>query len=102
MLKKLTDWIREQILLIWEAFIGFMQDLFIMWLEHSLQVIVFTFNLLPPPAFLSQQSLGSILGNAGPIVGWFVATFRIGESLALIGAAMTFFIIRRVLTLGIW
>ena len=102
MLQKLTDWLKEQILAVWEAFIGFMQDLFLLWLEHTLAMITFMIGMVPVPAFLQQHSIGSILGAAGPTVGWMVSTFKVGESLAMISAAMTFFIIRRFFTLGIW
>lgn len=102
MLKKLTDWLREAIQAIWDAFTAFMGDLFLAWVEHSLGIIVWVLNRLPVPDFLSGQSIGSVLGNAGPTVAWMVGTFRIGESLSVIGAAMAFFIVRRLLTLGIW
>lgn len=102
MLQKLTDWLKEQLESLWDAFSDFMSDLFLLWLEHTFQMIVFAFDLLPVPSFLEQESLGSILGAAGPTVGWMVMTFRVGESLSLISAAMTFYIVRRLLTLGIW
>ena len=102
MLKKLTDWLREAIQAIWDAITEFMGDLFLDWVERSLAIIVWVLDKLPVPDFLSSQSIGSLLGNAGPTVGWMVSTFRIGESLTVIGSAMAFYIIRRFLTLGIW
>ena len=75
---------------------------FLLWLEHTLAMITFMIGMVPVPAFLQQHSIGSILGAAGPTVGWMVSTFKVGESLAMISAAMTFFIIRRFFTLGIW
>lgn len=102
MLKGITDWLREQILKIWEAFAGFMEDLFLIWVEHTLDMVIFVFGLVPAPDFLSQHTLGSLLGQAGPTVGWLVMTFRIGEGLALISSAMAFYLVRRILTVGIW
>lgn len=102
MLKKLTDWLREQIVAIWDAFTEFMGDLFLDWVERSLAIIVWVLDHLPVPDFLQGQSIGSVLGNAGPTVAWMITTFRIGESLTVIGSAMAFYIIRRFLTLGIW
>lgn len=102
MLTKLTNWLKEQILAVWNAFIEFMGDLFLTWVEHSLTMILWVLDRLPVPDFLQGQSIGSILGQAGPTVGWMVTTFRVGESLSVIGAAMAFYIVRRLLTLGIW
>ena len=102
MLEKLTNWLKEQIVALWNAFTEFMGDLFLLWVEHSLSLIIWVLDRLPVPEFLTQHSIGSVLGNAGPTVAWMITTFRIGESLTVIGSAMAFYIIRRVLTLGIW
>ncbi|MGS1079140.1 phage coat protein [Pseudoxanthomonas beigongshangi] len=102
MLQKLTNWLREQLLALWEAFSKFMSDLFLTWLEHQLNMIVWMFSHIPTPEVLTQQSLGSLLGNAGPSVSWAIGVFQLGPSAAVISAAMVFFIVRRILTLGIW
>ncbi|MEN9184198.1 phage coat protein, partial [Xanthomonas vesicatoria] len=44
----------------------------------------------------------AMLGNAGSTILWFADVFMIGPSLVAIGAAMIFYLLRRVLTLGIW
>lgn len=102
MLDQLTNWLREQIQKFWQALQDLLGDLFVMWLKHSIEMIVWTIAHIPVPAFLQQESLGTILGRAGPTIGWFVATFQIGPSLGVIATAMVFYIVRRFLTLGIW
>lgn len=102
MLKKFTDWLVEQIVAIWEAFSQFMSDLFLMWVEHSLNMIVLVVSKLPVPSFLSNESIGSLLGGAGPTVAWLVQTFKVGEGMTMLAAATVFYIVRRLLTLGIW
>ena len=102
MLEKLTNWLREQLLAIWEAFTQFLSDLFLIWLEQQLNMIVWVFSHIPAPEVLKQQSLGSLLGNAGPSVSWAIGIFQIGPSATVISGAMVFYIVRRLFTLGIW
>ena len=102
MLDDLSNWLKEQIIAVWQAFVDFMTVLFLVWLKQTFDVIVFVVGLIPEPTFLGGENLGSIMGRAGPMVGWFIMTFRIGESLTVLGAAMAFYIVRRLATLGIW
>lgn len=102
MLEKLTNWLKEAIEKIFDAFMQFMGDLFWIWVKHILTMWLWVFNHIPPPPFLDGESLGAILGRAGPVVGWIIQTFRIGESFTVIGVAMVFFVVRRFFTLGIW
>lgn len=102
MLKKLTDWLRELFLSVWEAFVQFLHDMLLYWLEHQLSMVLWMIQNIPSPEFLSQHTLGSLLGSAGPTVAWFIVVFKVGESSVLIGTAMVFYILRRILTIGIW
>lgn len=101
-LDDLTSWIWKAIKAVWDAFTNFIGDLFLMWLGQSLSAILYVLNLLPVPDFMKNQSIGSMLGQAGSSILWFADVFQIGPSLTLIGIASIFFIARRVLTLGIW
>jgi hypothetical protein len=101
-LDDLTGWIWKAIKAVWDAFTGFIGDLFVMWLEQSLSAILYVLNLMPVPDFMKNQSIGSMLGQAGNTILWFAEVFQIGPALTLIGVAAIFFIARRVLTLGIW
>lgn len=102
MLEKLTNWLREQLLSVWDAFFRFMQDLFLFWLEHQLAMVLWMINHIPSPQFLSQHSLGSLLGSAGPTVAWAIGIFKVGEAATIISGAMVFYVLRRILTIGIW
>lgn len=102
MLEKLTNWLKEALLALWNAFTEFMGDLFWLWVKNALSMWLWVFQHIPAPPFLDGESLGSIMGRAGPVVGWIIATFKIGESMTVIAAACVFYIVRRVLTLGIW
>ncbi|WP_324097471.1 hypothetical protein [Xanthomonas euvesicatoria] len=59
-------------------------------------------SLNQPACISSPQSIGGMLGNAGSTILWFADVFKIGPALVMIGAAMVFYLLRRVLTVGIW
>jgi hypothetical protein len=101
-LTDLTKWLWDAIKDFFDAITSFISDLFVVWLEQSLNAILYVLSLLPLPDFMQGQSVGSMLGQAGSTILWFADVFQIGPSLTMIGAAMIFYVIRRVLTVGIW
>lgn len=102
MLKKITDWLVQLVKDLWDAFTDFMSDWFLSWLEFQLNLVTYMIHHIPSPDFLSQHSIGSLLGSAGPTVAWAVNVFQVGPSAAVISSAIVFFILRRIFTLGIW
>ncbi|KAB0515654.1 hypothetical protein F7R02_25890 [Xanthomonas cissicola] len=64
--------------------------------------LLYVLTLLPMPDFMKGQSIGGMLGNAGSTILWFADVFKVGPALVMIGAAMVFYLLRRVLTVGIW
>ncbi|KAF1727762.1 phage coat protein [Pseudoxanthomonas mexicana] len=101
-LSDLTDWIKEQIQRVWDAFEAFVMDMVIYALEQGLELVALAFEALPVPSFLTNYSVGSLLANAGPEIGWAVQTFKIGECCAMFAAALAFRISRKILTFGKW
>lgn len=101
-LTDITQWLWDAIKDVWEAFVTFVGDLLVMWLEQSLGAILYVIDKLPLPDFMQGQSIGGMMGQAGNTALWFAQVFQIGPSLTMLGAAMIFYIVRRVLTLGIW
>lgn len=102
MIEAITNWLRDQFIAVWDAFFKFMQDLFLFWLEHQLTLVLWMIDNIPSPDFLTQHTLGSLLGSAGPTVAWAITIFKVGEAAALISGAMVFYVLRRILTIGIW
>lgn len=98
----ITNWLREQVQSIWDAFVAFMQDLFVLWLEHTLNLISFVVHQLPAPDFLTDVTLCGVLSSAGPWAQWAIGTFRLGEALALLAAGLVFRLLRIFLTLFQW
>lgn len=101
-LDDLTNWLRELVEKLWDAIEAFFTDLILLALETGLDLLATAFESLPVPDFMSTYSIGGLLGNAGPTVGWFVSTFKISECMAVIGAGYVFRITRKIVTMGKW
>jgi len=101
-LTDLTNWIRGLIEKLWHAIESFFNDLIVFAIEKGLELIALAFESLPVPQFMTQNSIGSLLGQAGPTVGWFVETFQIQGCMSLLAAGAIFRITRKIVTFGKW
>jgi len=101
-LSDLTNWLLGLVQKLWAAIEAFFNDLIITALEKLLELAALAFESLPVPDFMTQYSIGSLLGNAGPTVGWFVETFKIPECMSLLAAGLVFKITRKIVTFGKW
>ena len=59
-------------------------------------------SVLPNPTFLAGVSLQTLFGQLGNDALFFVGQFRVGDALALVGAAFAFRMARKVVTLFQW
>lgn len=91
----MTEWIKG----IFQELIRFFVELPIKILDGILSAIAAIFEALPAPAFLSNAQLNSWLPDD---IKYFLVMSSIPEALAIIGSAVTFFILRKILTLGRW
>ncbi|MET3148424.1 hypothetical protein [Xanthomonas phaseoli] len=97
-----TTWLLGALKALWDAFAQFMGDLFLVWLQHTLEMIVLVFSMVPEPQFLKGSNLQTLFGAAGGSIGWWISVLQIDSCMAVVASACVFYIIRRVLTLGIW
>lgn len=97
-----SAWLWKVVKLIWDAVVDFFQDLFVFWLEQTFTLILYVMSLIPVPDFISSNSIGSLLGQAGSTILWWCDILQVGPSLTVISAAMVFYVIRRIVTVGIW
>lgn len=81
-------------------FFDLLYQAFLAGLEYALKVGVLVFERLPVPEFLTETSIGALLGSAGPWVAWMGGNMKLGECSALLAAAFAFRVTRKVLTLG--
>lgn len=66
------------------------------------ELILYVLSKMPLPEFMQNTSIGDILAKGGNTVMWFAQLFQLGPSMIMIGTAIVFYLLRRVLTLGIW
>jgi hypothetical protein len=97
-----TNWLLQAIHDVWDAFTVFLGDLVLIWFETQLSIVVAAVQLIPVPGFFQTYSLATLLGPAGPTIGWIMSTFRIGEGLSVIAAGYAFRLLRKFLTLFQW
>ncbi|WP_228508316.1 phage coat protein [Xanthomonas phaseoli] len=97
-----TTWLLGALKALWDAFAQFMGDLFLVWLQHTLEMIVLVFSMVSEPQFLKGSNLQTLFGAAGGSIGWWISVLQIDSCMAVVASACVFYIIRRVLTLGIW
>ena len=101
-LTDLTNWIRQQLQALWDALEDFLGDLIVDWADQTFTMWLFVLDHIPLPDFLDGYSLCSLLGQAGPTVGWILNNFRVAEALGLIGAGYVFRLLRKLATLFQW
>lgn len=101
-LRSLTDWLAAQVKAVWGFFVTFMKDLVIFSIAQTLDLVKTIIEALPPPTFLTDLALCTILSDAGAWAQWAIATFRLPEGFAILAAAIVFRLLRVVLTLFQW
>jgi hypothetical protein len=97
-----TTWLKDAFLWLVHAIGTLLQEAIVSGLQAVCDFFLAIFNAIPTPDFLAQYSLGALLGNAGPTIGWICTTFRVGEGLAMLAAAIAFRLLRKLVTLGQW
>ena len=108
-----TEWLAGKANEYWQAFTGWAADVFrdvrtwvddigVTALETMLDLFATVVEKIPVPEVLTTYSLGGLLANAGPDVLWLVGVFRIDECFALFAGALSFRLLRKILTLGQW
>lgn len=101
-LRRLTDWLGEQITRVWRAVVEFVGDTIITVIEAALDLFAQLIEALPVPEFLTQYTLGSLLGGVGSDLLWILGAFRLDECFAIVGAGYLARLIRKLLTVGQW
>lgn len=74
-------------------------DVFMLIFDGILSGIAFLIENLPLPEFMSSYSVANYIHAD---IAYFLSMSGFPEAMGIIGAAIVFRIIRRVITLGIW
>lgn len=102
MLDDLTKWLKEALEAFFEGLVELLKELVFHQLLMFSAIFLKLMEMIPAPDFLTETTLASSLGQAGPVVAWALHTFKIGEGMALIGAGYVFRLTRKAVTLGQW
>lgn len=98
----LINWLAELIKTVWQAFIDFLGDIWIDIADTVLSALASVIMSIPVPSFLSGYSIGQIISLMPSEILYFLGMLHMGEGFALISAAVTFRMVRKVITLFQW
>lgn len=87
---------------LFDALWDMLADFNVFLFETITSMILYVLSKMPVPEFMQNTSIGQMLANGGGTVMWFAEIFQLGPSLVMIGVAIVFYLLRRVLTIGIW
>lgn len=101
-LSRMTGWLAYAFNVFFAAIAQFFKDLVTYVLAAVLGVVALAIASIPVPDWIANNSMGNLLGQAGPIAGFFMSKLQIPAALALIGAGYAFRLLRKFLTLFQW
>lgn len=101
-LQDLEDWLLQAIKAVLAALFELLKTVFLWLFDQLADFVVYVFQSITPPDFLSQYSIGTLLGQAGPVIGWLASSLQLGTCLGIIAGAYAFRLLRKLLTLGQW
>lgn len=101
-LERLTNWLGEMVATVFGALVDLVKDFVLFAVRGVLDLVLAIVNAIPVPDFLSQYSICTLLANAGPTAAWAVGTFKIAECLSVLMLAVSFRLLRKLLTLFQW
>lgn len=96
-----ADWLLALVKDIFKAAWDFLSDIFISILELFLQGFLTLITAIPVPSFVTS-GLGSALSGIPSDVWYFAGHFKFAQCFAILGAAFTFRLLRKVVTLFQW
>lgn len=101
-LSKLTWWFSYAIQTVFNAVVAFLKDLVTYTLGVLLALVLAAISAVGVPAWISQYSLGNLLGQSGAVAAFFMSEFQIPLGLTLLGFGYAFRLTRKFLTLFQW
>jgi len=101
-LSKLTWWFAYAVNILFRALVGFLKDLVTYVISTALSLVVSAISAIGVPSWLSQYSLGNLLGQTGAVVGFFMGQLQIPLGLGLIGGGYVFRLVRKFVTVFQW
>lgn len=95
----MKDWLLEQTQKVFEYLIDILLFLPRFIFDFILQILSYVINWLSPPEFLSEYTISDYIHED---IAWLLYMSGFDISLGIIGSAIVFKLVRRLMTLGIW
>ena len=92
-----VNWLYDILLIV----LTFFRDLFLNIFELVLDGVVYVFNSLQPPEFITD-GLSSLFNALPNDILYFFSMSGLSAGLAIYGAGVTFRLLRKLFTLGQW
>lgn len=97
----LVAWLSEFFIGLWGDFVEFLTYVPLVILAGFLGAIAALFEAIPVPAFLAG-GLGPLMAGVDPGILYFLDRSGIAPALSLLGAGLSFRLLRKIFTLGQW
>ena len=102
-LAKITEWIINLVKAVLKFIPDLIGDIFVKILDWILLPIGDLIASIPAPSFMSAGGgLSALLNGFPPFAQYMIYRCNIGEALVVIGAGVSFRLLRKLFTLGQW
>lgn len=96
-----AEWLWGIISGFWSDFVEFVTDIPLIILDSVLSAIASILESIPVPDFISS-GLSGLSASVDPGILYFIDQSGIAAALSLLGAGVTFRLLRKLFTLGQW
>lgn len=97
------DWIIGLVSNVFSSLFTLLSDAFLWLLKGFFQFISSALSAIPVPSFLdSGLSVGSLFGSFPPFALFLIAQMDFGQCFSILAAGISFYLLRKVITLGQW
>lgn len=98
----LVDWAVLVLKNLASAIYALLADVVVGTFNLLLAVVLVPLSLLPAPGFMQSGGLQALFNGISPDIWYFAHSLRLGECLAMFGAAVVFRLGRKIATLFQW
>lgn len=84
------------------AIVELLKDVLLWVLEGLLEAVRILFYLIPEPSFLTPNWMGDLLSPLPPFALFVISQIPFQTAFGIIAAGVTFYLARKLLTLGQW
>lgn len=101
-LDNILAWLVGLVQSVFGAFFDSVKDVFVFFLDQIFNAIVSLFSLLSVPSFMAAGQLNTLFSALPPTVVWLLSQTGVFEGFGIIGAGVSFLLLRKIVTLGQW